>query len=57
VLLDVFDTRTTLADWLVTRGFRAQRPLFRMRRKRGVPVACPAPAPLAEFAIVGPEFG
>jgi GNAT superfamily N-acetyltransferase len=60
VLLDVFDARDRFAAWLRTCGFRVQRPLYRMRRPGGSGVSSideRTRAPLAEFAIFGPEFG
>jgi hypothetical protein len=60
VALDVFDHETDFAAWLHTRGFRAQRPLFRMRRPAVKPrhgAAPPNRSPLVEFAVLGPEFG
>lgn len=54
VQIDAFDTSPTFCMWLGTHGFRAHRPLFRMRRAT---VAHPqVSTPLVELAILGPEF-
>ena len=60
VVVDAFDSRPAFTAALATRGFHVQRPLVRMCRPPG-PAARPNGAlregPLAEFAILGPEFG
>jgi len=59
ITIDAFDEYPAFADWLRGCGFEAQRPLFRMRRpaSTGSRVEPPrVPSPLAERAILGPEF-
>jgi len=65
VVIDAFEAREGFADWLRSRGFREQRPLFRMRRwphdderRSGVggPIHRADRSPLMEFAILGPDF-
>ncbi len=53
VALDVPDSHTALAHWLVERGFSAERPLTRMVHQRAI--AFDDTARL--FAIAGPELG
>ena len=53
VAIDAFDASPAFAEWLMTRGFHVQRPLYRMRRGAALPTE---PGPLAELAILGPEF-
>jgi GNAT superfamily N-acetyltransferase len=57
--LDIFDDCTGFAAWLHGRGFRAHRPLFRMRRPAAGTRAAPHPSWRSprEVAILGPEFG
>ncbi len=58
VVIDVFDVRRAFGVWLHEHGFRAERPLFRMRRP-GLQEAThkpPRPPELDEYAILGPEF-
>ena len=58
VALDAFDSQRTFTAWLGTRGFREQRPLFRMCLPRRNRVAPKTSRPtLVEFTIFGPEFG
>jgi GNAT superfamily N-acetyltransferase len=58
VAIDAFDRHANFTEWLLSRGFTASRPLFRMRRAslsgsaRGE-----APRVIDERAILGPEFG
>jgi GNAT superfamily N-acetyltransferase len=59
IAVDSFDERGHFQAWLRACGFRAERPLFRMRRPPAAgtrTVDEPACTPLAEFAIFGPEF-
>lgn len=58
VIIDAYDDRGGFAEWLGSRGFTGQRPLYRMRRPGAAPSAAwdDAPGGLAEFAILGPEF-
>ncbi len=59
VAVDAFDSHQLFTSWLRTRGFEAQRPLYRMCRRAGNVAASSGirkrPA-LVEFAILGPEF-
>ena len=60
VVLDVFDARVAFTAWLRGCGFRDQRPLYRMRRPASSTERSSIDgrigSPLAEFAILGPEF-
>lgn len=58
VAIDAFDSRRAFGAWLDSRGFVVQRHLVRMYRPAGSgPRARRADeSPLAEFAILGPEF-
>jgi len=58
ILVDAFDSQSAFAFWLRSRGFVIQRAFVRMCRPAESGV-CATPfrqGPLAEFAIVGPEF-
>ena len=59
VVVDAFDSHTGFTDWLQTRGFKASRPLFRMRHsaRHGRATLSEPPGALHEHAILGPEFG
>jgi GNAT superfamily N-acetyltransferase len=60
VAIDAVDARQTFSAWLSADGFEAERPLFRMCRAARQPAAGRRPphrTRLAEFAILGPEFG
>ena len=59
VVIDAFDRHTSFTDWLQSRGFVPQRPLFRMQRpgREGARAAGEAPPASAQRAILGPEFG
>lgn len=54
VQIDAFDAAGHFTEWLQRRGFRAHRPLSRMRRATNES-ATPS-SPMAELAILGPEF-
>lgn len=59
VVVDAFDEPGDFAAWLRGCGFRAQRPLYRMRRPPARGAGGPPDDPqhvLTEFAIAGPEF-
>jgi GNAT superfamily N-acetyltransferase len=59
LVIDAFDQRVPFAAWLQACGFRAQRPLFRMRRpprRAGRIQPARRPELLTEFAVLGPEF-
>ena len=56
VVVDAFDAHTDFTSWLSSRGFAAQRPLFRMRRGAHAERQRDPRATLVEFAILGPEF-
>jgi GNAT superfamily N-acetyltransferase len=59
VAVDAFDSRTGFTAWLGTHGFHIQRPLFRMCRPAESGAEATGPlrrCPMAEFAILGPEF-
>ena len=59
VAVDSFDRHSGFTDWLRSRGFTAQRPLFRMRRapRKGVDALTNSFQTIQERAILGPEFG
>jgi hypothetical protein len=60
VVVDAFASRTVFTAALGVRGFQVERPLFRMRRPAGSDAGATGAlrsSPLAEFAILGPEFG
>ena len=60
VVVDAFDRHGGFTDWLLSRGFAASRPLFRMRRAShdgGRVAHAQASGGFAERAILGPEFG
>jgi hypothetical protein len=59
VAVDAFDHHPGFTGWLRSRGFSAQRPLFRMRRAahQGGDVGADGSHPAHERAILGPEFG
>jgi GNAT superfamily N-acetyltransferase len=59
VVVDAFDQHSAFSAWLRNRGFAVQRPLIRMRRRAKVNGSRTAVASgsIAEFAILGPEFG
>lgn len=59
VVIDAFDGDAVFTGWLATRGFEAQRPLFRMcRAARSTGSGFSARGrSVKEFAILGPEFG
>ena len=60
IVVDAFDSRTTFTARLRARGFCVQRPLVRMCRPAGADAGTTGilrRGPLAEFAILGPEFG
>ena len=54
VVVDAFDSRVAFSAWLKSRGFRVERPLFRMCRPAG---SRGWRSTDGEFAIFGPEFG
>jgi GNAT superfamily N-acetyltransferase len=59
IVVDAFDSRTTFTAGLRSRGFRVQRPLVRMcrpPRSHAGATGILHRGPLAEFAILGPEF-
>ncbi|MBI3264396.1 MAG: GNAT family N-acetyltransferase [Acidobacteria bacterium] len=58
VVVDAFDSRRAFAAWLGNRGFVVQRRLVRMCRpaESGSCAIGAGEGPLAEFAILGPEF-
>jgi GNAT superfamily N-acetyltransferase len=58
LVADVFEEQKSFAGWLRDCGFRAERPLYRMRRPGAAPAArTPAGgAGTRELAIFGPEF-
>jgi GNAT superfamily N-acetyltransferase len=56
LVIDAFDARKTFSAWLQDAGFDAQRPLFRMCHP-GRSAFEPRTSGLAEYAILGPEFG
>jgi GNAT superfamily N-acetyltransferase len=59
VTVDAVDAYPEFAGWLGDAGFTAERPLFRMRRPPADASArqgARPPSPLAERAILGPEF-
>lgn len=58
VVIDAFDGEAAFTGWLATRGFEAQRPLYRMcraARSTGQPYRSRQER-FGEFAILGPEF-
>jgi GNAT superfamily N-acetyltransferase len=59
VAVDSFDRHSGFTGWLRSRGFTAQRPLFRMRRtpRQGGEAATDGSHTVHERAILGPEFG
>jgi GNAT superfamily N-acetyltransferase len=59
VAVDAFDGCDRFTAWLRSRGFAAQRPLFRMRRpgRDAAPTRSDAWSQFSERAILGPEFG
>lgn len=58
VAVDAFDRHAGFTEWLRSRGFTAQRPLFRMRRAaRPEGRAATGASQVFERAILGPEFG
>lgn len=60
VVVDALDANSRFTDWLRAGGFRAERPLFRMRRPPAGHVTDADHRRLSglrEFAIFGPEFG
>lgn len=59
VAVDAFDRHRAFTEWLRSRGFTAQRPLFRMRRasRPGGEAATDGSPTVHERAILGPEFG
>ncbi len=58
VVVDAFDVRESFTAWLRAAGFRAERPLFRMRTAPATAAAgvMGSPSP-REHAIFGPDFG
>ena len=58
IVIDSFDAYDTFSAWLRTVGFQAERPLYRMCRPAGAPVAehRHTERDLIQFAILGPEF-
>jgi GNAT superfamily N-acetyltransferase len=59
VVVDAFDSHDLFTKWLRTRGFQAQRPLYRMCRRAGkvaTSIGIQIQPALVEFAILGPEF-
>jgi GNAT superfamily N-acetyltransferase len=58
VAIDAFDGDAAFTAWLATRGFEAQRPLYRMCRPAAATGArfAPRDTSVKEFAILGPEF-
>ena len=59
VAVDSFDRYSGFTGWLRSRGFTAQRPLFRMQRapRLGGEAATDGSRAVHERAILGPEFG
>ena len=56
LVIDSHDTNEAFVAWLRHAGFEPQRPLYRMCRQGRSPAPGRPPAPLTEFAIMGPEF-
>jgi predicted N-acetyltransferase YhbS len=56
MVIDAFDAHPTFSTWLEDSGFASQRPLFRMCRP-GRSQLVREGLSLAEYAILGPEFG
>ena len=61
MVVDAFDANPRFTSWIQARGFKPQRPLYRMERPAAEPrEAAAADRPAAgthEFSILGPEFG
>lgn len=56
LVIDTFDAHQRFSAWLEKSGFAGQRPLYRMRRGAATRDER-TPSELAEYAILGPEFG